>query len=99
MKARPLFCSIALVGVLAGTVVPAMAHHAVTDSDARIIALADGSTLYVFKDGKMAKANQYNRPVFLKEGETLEAKDGRKIVAVGNEVARLSSLFWRDHGN
>ncbi len=92
-----------LIAVLAtavgGMAVPALAHHAVDQTSVQVINLKDGSTLFVFKDGKMAKADKYNRPVYLKDGEVLEATDGRKVTAAGNEVARLASAFRQDHGN
>ena len=61
--------------------------------------LLDGSTLYVFKDGKMAKEDRYGRAAYLKQGEVLELADGRKIPAVGNEVARLDGLLNDGHRN
>jgi hypothetical protein len=94
-----LLASASFAAVLAAAAVPALAHHAVPTSDVQVIGLADGSTLYAFKDGKMAKADRHNRPVYLAQGEVLETKDGRTIVAMGNEVARLASLFAREHGN
>ena len=89
----------ALATALTSVAVPAFAHHAVNQTAVQVINLRDGSTLFVFKDGKMAKADKYNRPVYLTAGEALEAKDGRKVAAVGNEVARLATLFRQDHGN
>jgi hypothetical protein len=98
MNARPLlFASVA--AVLAAATAPALAHHAVPASDVQAIALADGATLFTFRDGKMAKADRHNRPVYLAQGEVLRTQDGRQIVAMGNEVARLASLFAREHGN
>lgn len=98
MNAKSLLVAV-LTTALAGVATPALAHHAVDRSAVNVINLKDGATLYVFRDGKMSKADKYNRPVYLKDGEVLEAMDGRKLTAVGNEVARLDSLFSQDHRN
>ena len=98
MNAKTLFVAI-LTTTLAGMAAPALAHHTIDRSAVDVINLKDGATLYVFRDGKMSKADKYNRPVYLKSGEVLEAVDGRKLTAVGNEVARLATLFRQDHGN
>ena len=61
--------------------------------------LKDGSTLYVFKDGKMAKEDRFGRAVYLRSGEVLETRDGRNVTAVGNEDARLDVLLSNGHRN
>jgi predicted lipoprotein with Yx(FWY)xxD motif len=96
MNTRTLLTT-ALAIAFGGIAVPALAHHAAGQTAAQVINLKGGSTLFVFKDGKMAKADKYDRPVHLKNGEVLEATDGRQVAAVGNEVARLSLLFAQDH--
>jgi len=58
-----------------------------------VIPLKDGSTVYVFKDGKMGMESRYGRAAYMKEGEVMEAKDGRKILMVGNEVSRMDYLL------
>jgi len=87
-----------LVAALAGIAAPVQARDALENAVKTTIELQDGSTLYVFKDGKMAREDSFGRAVFLKAGETLKAKDGREIKAVGNEVARLDSLLREGHG-
>lgn len=61
--------------------------------------LKDGGTLYIFRDGKMAKEDKYGKSVYLKKGETLETTDGRKIIANSNEVARLGNLIKEGHSD
>lgn len=58
--------------------------------------LKDGSTLHVFKDGKMGMENQFGRAVSMKEGQTVEAKDGTKVTVKGNEVVRLHNALNKD---
>ena len=55
----------------------------------RSIPLKDGSTVYIFKDGKMGMEDKNGRSVRMKEGHVMETKDGQKIIMIGNEVARL----------
>lgn len=51
--------------------------------------LKDGSTVYIFKDGKMAMEDKTGSARTMKEGEVMETKDGEKIMMRGNEVWRL----------
>jgi len=83
----------------AGVSVPIFASRPRPQATQQALALKDGSTLYVFKDGKMAKEDRYGRAAYLKQGEVLELADGRKVTAVGNEVARLSGLLNDGHQN
>lgn len=56
------------------------------------ITLQDGSTVHVFSDGKMAMEDSFGRSVSMKEGQAMQARDGRSIAMVGNETARLDSV-------
>jgi len=56
------------------------------------IPLKDGSTLYIYKDGKMAMESKTGRPERMKEGHIMETKDGQKIMMKGDEVWRLEPL-------
>ncbi len=94
---KPFITSAVLAIALGGMAAPAQAHHALANAVKASIELRDGSTLHVFKDGKMSKEDAFGRAVFLKRGEILTAKDGRQITAVGNEVARLEALLKEDH--
>ena len=57
------------------------------------VELKDGSTVYLFKDGKMAMEDKSGRVVRMKEGHVMETKDGQRILMIGDEVARLDSIF------
>lgn len=78
---------------------PAMARDQLPYEAQQKLELKDGSNVYVFKDGKMAKEDRLGRPARLKPGEILELKDGRKITAVGNEVQRLKGHLEHDQRN
>jgi hypothetical protein len=75
----------------------AMANDAARAASKQIIDLKDGSTLYVFNDGKMAMESPYGRAVRMQEGTTMEAKDGQKLIMTSDEVARLNSLIRQGH--
>jgi len=62
------------------------------------IELKDGSTVYIFKDGKMAMEDKVGRTVRMKKDTVMEAKDGQKIMMHGDEVMRLESYLHSGHG-
>jgi uncharacterized protein YdeI (BOF family) len=61
------------------------------------IALKDGSTVYVFKDGKMGMEDKLGRVMHMKQGHVMETKDGRKIIMTGNEIWRVDELLHSGH--
>ncbi|MBT9520339.1 MAG: CopK family periplasmic copper-binding protein, partial [Dechloromonas sp.] len=63
----------------------------------QVIDLKDGSTVYIFKDGKMGMENKYGRATRMKKDTVMETKDGQKIIMHGDEVMRLDSLLNKDH--
>lgn len=63
------------------------------------IPMKDGSTVYVFKDGKMGMEDKMGRALRMKQGEVMEAKDGQKIMMHGDEVMRLDSILRHDTRN
>lgn len=91
--------AIALVAAVTATAVPVFARDAALQEARQVIDLKDGSTLFVFKDGKMAREDKLGRVILLKSGEVLEAADGRKLTAVGNAAARLDVLLKDGHQN
>lgn len=63
----------------------------------KAIELKDGSTVYLFKDGKMGMEDKFGRAVRMKEGHVMETKDGQRIIMVGDEVARLDTILHLQH--
>ena len=61
------------------------------------IELKDGSTVYIFKDGKMAMEDKLGRAVRMKKDTVMETKDGQKIMMHGDEVMRLDNLLHSGH--
>ena len=57
------------------------------------IELKDGSTVHIFKDGKMGMENKFGLVTDMKPGQVMETKDGEKIVMKGNEIARTHNLI------
>ncbi len=86
-----------LVAAVSATSFSAMANDAARAASKQVIDLKDGSTLYVFNDGKMGMENPYGRAVRMQEGATMEAKDGQKFTMNSDEVARMSSLLRQGH--
>lgn len=60
----------------------------------KTVPLKDGSTVHIFKDGKMAMEDKYGRSVRMEPGHVMEAKNGEKITMQGDEVARLDSILF-----
>ncbi len=83
--------SIAATSVFAGDAARAAAQ--------KTIELKNGSTIYLFKDGKMAMEDKYGRAVRMKKGVVMETKDGQKVMMHGDEVVRLDNLLNEGHVN
>lgn len=90
---------IALAIALAGTAVPVLARDAAAQESKQTFSMKDGSTLYVFKDGKMSMEDKFGRPARMKAGHVMETKDGQRLIMVGDEVARLQMLQTQGHVN
>ena len=67
------------------------------DQVEKSIPMKDGSTVYIFKDGKMGMEDKYGRAMRMKKDTVMEAKDGQKIIMHGDEVMRLDSLLKKGH--
>ena len=89
---------IVIAALLSALSVPAFAGHAAAQAAKEMVPLADGGTLYVFKDGKMAQESRFGRAAYLNVGASVPTKDGRNIAITSNEVARLGSLLEQEHG-
>lgn len=59
----------------------------------KTVPLKDGSTVYIFTDGKMAMEDALGRVVAMNDGLPMQAKDGQTIRMVGNETARLDQIL------
>lgn len=55
--------------------------------------LQGGTTVHLFKDGKMAMEDKYGRAFRMKDGEVMQTSDGKTITMKGDEVARLSQAL------
>lgn len=83
----------AAIGTMAST---AFAADAVRSEAKQVFDLKDGSTVYIFKDGKMAMEDKLGRAVRMKKDTVMETKDGQKLIMHGDEVMRLDSLIKQD---
>lgn len=59
--------------------------------DVKELPLKDGSTLLVFKDGKMSHRDARGRVMSMKDGVPMETKDGKVYVMKGNELWRKTT--------
>lgn len=80
---------VALVAALSGSV---FAGDIVRREAKQVVELKDGSTLYIFRDGKMAVEDQYGNTKSVNPNTELESKDGQRFRMEGNEVGRLEQL-------
>ena len=71
--------------------------NSLTSRVKEVVALKDGSTVYVFENGKMGMANPYDRATRMNPGEVMETKDGKTLVMNGDEVARVDVLLRFGH--
>lgn len=78
------------VGLLAATMLasPLIAWAAEGE---REIPLKDGSTVVVYKDGKMAMRDSKGRVTPMAENHPMETKDGKVIMMKGNEIWRKTT--------
>jgi hypothetical protein len=60
--------------------------------------LKDGSTVYIFKDGKMSMEDKLGRVTRMQPGHVMETKDGQKIIMIGDEVSRLEVIANQGRG-
>jgi biopolymer transport protein ExbD len=58
--------------------------------------LKDGSTVYIFKDGKMAMEDKMGNAKRMDKDVVMETKDGQKIMMHGDEVMRLENILKKD---
>ena len=76
--------------VVAAMSAVALSAFAVDLSDVKArVELKDGSTLCIFKDGKMGMEDKAGRPSSMEPGQIMETKDGKKIIMKGNEIYRV----------
>ena len=95
MKATLFTLTIALAAATATA--PAFARDALPQATQQALALKDGSTLYVFKDGKMGMEDKFGRATYMESGHVMETKDGEKIIMNGNEIWRVDKLLHTEH--
>lgn len=92
-----MFKKIATLVAIAAISASAIASEATARREAKeVVELKDGSTLYIFRDGKMAVEDQYGRAKNVRPNSELEAKDGQTFTMQGNEMGRLEQLLNED---
>ena len=69
-----------------------VAFAAYAAEDEKEIPLKDGSSVVIFKDGKMSMRDKFGKAHAMPEGTVMETRDGTKIVMKGNEVFRRTTV-------
>ena len=87
-----------MVAAMSALTATAFADDAARAAAKQVIEMKDGSTVYIFKDGKMAMEDKVGRAMRMKKDTVMETKDGQKIIMHGDEVMRLDSLLKQGHG-
>lgn len=82
---------LAFIGLMLAAASTSFAHP--LSSMDKTVPLQDGSTVYVFKDGKMAMEDRLGRVVSMDQGHVMQTRDGQTIAMVGNETARLDCFL------
>lgn len=57
------------------------------------VELKDGTTLYIFKDGKMGMRDLYRKARYMEPGAVMETKDGEKIAMGTYDQWQLQSFL------
>ena len=85
--------------VLSALASSAFASDSLANNVDKTYRLKDGGTVFVFKDGKLATADKYDRAIHVSKGQVLETTDGQKITMTSSESARLDFLQRQGHEN
>lgn len=91
-----MFKKVLMVVAMSAIAATAFANNSARSEAKQVIDLKDGSTVYVFDNGKMAMESKFGRATRMEPGMTMETSDGKKITMVGDEVARLDNILWKD---
>ena len=85
-----------LVGAASGII--ALSAFALDSTQVeKSIELKDGSTVHIFKDGKMGMEKKFGRTASMEPGQVMETKDGEKIIMKGNAVARTDQVLQKNY--
>lgn len=63
----------------------------------KCVELKDGSTVHLFKGGKMGMESKSGRAVSMEPGHVMETRDGKKVVMNGNEVSRVDEWLIENY--
>ncbi|MFZ5567865.1 MAG: CopK family periplasmic copper-binding protein [Pseudomonadota bacterium] len=90
-----LFTAVVLSTLASG----AFASDSLANNVDKTYRLKDGGTVFVFKDGKLAMADKFDRAIHVSKGQVVETADGQKISMTSSESARLDFLQRQGHEN
>lgn len=87
---RKMLSKLVITAAILGAGTAALAHD--LSNVARTVPLQDGTSVYIFQDGKMAMEDKFGRSVSMTEGQAMVTRDGQLIRMAGNETARLDCI-------
>ncbi len=79
-----------ITAAIFGAGTAALAHD--LSNVVKTVPLQDGTSVYIFNDGKMAMEDKFGRSVSMTEGQAMATRDGQVIRMTGNETARLDCI-------
>lgn len=82
-----------LLAIVALSSLGVSSHAADASQIEKSIELKDGSTVHIFKDGKMSMEDKLGRTVRMERDTVMETKDGQKILMQGDEIMRLEDIL------
>ncbi len=88
-----------LLVAAASSMIAVSAFAAYANQVEKSIQLKGGSTVHVFADGKMGMEDNFGRATYMEPGHVMETKDGKKIVMIGNEIARVDQMLGKNAPN
>ena len=80
------------LAALLTSLIAASAFAVDAETVSKQLELKDGSTVYIFEDGRMGMEDRFGRPFMMKEGHVMETKDGQKVMMMGSEVWRIERM-------
>lgn len=87
------------VAAMSAVATTAFANNFARSEAKQVIELKDGSTVYVFDNGKMAMESRFGQATRMAPGTVMETRDGKKVTMVGDEVGRLDVLLFESDNN
>lgn len=87
---RKMLSKLVITAAILSAGTAALAHD--LSNVVKTVPLQDGTSVYIFQDGKMAMEDRFGRSVPMTDGQAMVTRDGQSIRMAGNETARLDCI-------